>query len=430
MNKEILRLAIPNIISNISVPMLTLVDVALMGHLASAQDLGAIAVGGTVFNVLYWGFGFLRMSTTGMTAQATGADDRSESIAMLEMSLQVALVSGIVLIVAQPILSMVGFGLMQASDEVEHLARQYFRIRILAAPATLMLHAFHGWFLGMQNARTPMILVILINLCNIVLNLILVAGLQMKVEGVALGTLGAQYIGLLIAIGLFWRQYGHLWQYRASNSVLWRRFFAVSGDIFIRTLCLVLSHAFFTSKSAFLNDQVLAVNTLLLQFITLLAYAVDGFAFAAESLIGKYKGESNQSQLNRAVRYTFLWGYAFGLLFCLTFWLAGSRILHLLTNKPDLIQQASGYLGWVIIAPILNIAAYIWDGIYLGASASQPMRNAMVFSTVVVFFPAYYLLIRFGNHGLWLALMLFTLSRGLTLTLLARKHILRIPEGS
>jgi len=278
--------------------------------------------------------------------------------------------------------------------------------------------------LGMQNARTPMFLVILTNLSNIVLNLILVVGLKMKVEGVALGTVISQYIGLIMSVVLFWRQYHHLWQYRSSHRVLWRRFFFISGDIFIRTLCLVLCHAFFTSKSAFLSDQILAVNTLLLQFITLLAFAVDGFAFAAECLIGKYKGEANQPQLNRAIRYTFLWGYAFGLLLSLTFGLFGTRILYLLTNKPNLIQEAGQYFFWIIIAPILNVAAYVWDGVYLGASASQPMRNAMIFSTVMVFFPTYYLLIRFGNHGLWAALMLFTLSRGLTLTFLSRKHIL------
>lgn len=424
MNKEILRLAIPNIISNISVPVLSAVDVALMGHLASTQELGAIAVGVTIFNVLYWGFGFLRMSTTGMTAQVSGAKKQSQSIAMLEMALKVALVSGFLLILLQPVISVVSFRLIEASNEVEYLAKKYFGIRILAAPATLMLYCFHGWFLGMQNARIPMFLVIITNLSNIILNLVLVMGLGMKVDGVALGTVISQYIGLIMAVVLFWYHYRHLWQYRSSHRVLWRRFFFISGDIVIRTLSLVLCHAFFTSKSASLGDQILAVNTLLLQFISLLAFAVDGFAFAAECLIGKYKGEANQSQLNRAIRYTFLWGYAFGLFFSFAFWLIGTKILYLFTDQPNLIQQANQYFIWVIIAPILNVAAYVWDGIYLGASASQPMRNAMVFSAVVIFFPTYYLLIQFGNHGLWTALMLFTLSRGLTLTLLSRKHIL------
>lgn len=268
LNKQILSLAIPNIISNLSVPMLGAVDTALMGRLENERYLGAIAIGGITFGFVYWGFGFLRMGVTGLTAQAYGERDSKESTLILKRAAIVALLIGLLLIVLQPLIAALSFYLMDAGTEVEQLARSYFHIRIYAAPATLTLHVFHGWFLGMQNAKYPMFLTIMVNLLNLALNFFFVKILMMTSDGVALGTVIAQYLGLLCTIGLFWRRYRYLWDGWRLKGVLHlpalRRFFRISRDIFIRTLSVLFCHAFFTSKAAALSDAALAINTILL----------------------------------------------------------------------------------------------------------------------------------------------------------------------
>ena len=429
MNKQIIRLAVPNIISSLSVPILGAVDIALMGRLESEQHLGAVAIGVAIFNMLYWGFGFLRMSTIGLTAQAHGANHQRESILILTRGLIVALVVSAVLILIQSFIARISFYLINASTEVERLARQYFYIRIYAAPAALSVFVFHGWFLGVQNARYPMVITILMSVLNIGLNLFFVKAMGLKSNGIALGTVIAQYLGLACAVIFFLRKYGDLLEGWNLKEALFlpdlKRFFAISRDIFIRTLCLVFSHTFFTAKSAAVSDTILAVNTILLQFIYFLAYTVDGFAIAAESLIGKYKGAVDTRNLRVAVRYVFIWGLSLAAVFSLTYGLLGHSLLYVFTNNSDLVKQALPYLIWVALTPIINAVAYLWDGIFIGATASKPLRNAMIVSTFVVFFPAYYLLKPLGNHGLWLALMLYSVARGLTLTTLAPKYILK-----
>ncbi len=426
LNKQILSLAIPNTISNLSVPMLSAVDTALMGRLENEQYLGAIAIGGIIFSFVYWGFGFLRMGVTGLTAQAYGAKDAKESTLILKRAAIVGLLIGLLLIVVQPLIAALSFYLMDAGAEVEQLARSYFHIRIYAAPATLTLHVFHGWFLGMQNAKYPMFLAIVVNLLNLVLNLIFVKVLMMTSDGVALGTVIAQYFGLLCTVGLFLRKYRHLWDGWHLKGVLnlpaLKRFFRISGDIFIRTLSVLFCHAFFTSKAAALSDTALAINTILLQFIHILAYGIDGFAFAVESLVGRYKGAREITNLKRSVRYSFWWVLLLSAGFSLVFGLLGTKLLYFFTNKTDLLIGARPYLIWIAIAPPINSVAYIWDGVFIGATASTPMRNSMLASTVVFLF-AYVLLKGLGNHGLWLALTLFSIARGATLTALAPKHI-------
>ena len=426
LNKQILSLAIPNTISNLSVPMLSAVDTALMGRLENEQYLGAIAIGGIIFSFVYWGFGFLRMGVTGLTAQAYGAKDAKESTLILKRAAIVGLLIGLLLIVVQPLIAALSFYLMDAGAEVEQLARSYFHIRIYAAPATLTLHVFHGWFLGMQNAKYPMFLAIVVNLLNLVLNLIFVKVLMMTSDGVALGTVIAQYFGLLCTVGLFLRKYRHLWDGWHLKGVLnlpaLKRFFRISGDIFIRTLSVLFCHAFFTSKAAALSDTALAINTILLQFIHILAYGIDGFAFAVESLVGRYKGAREITNLKRSVRYSFWWVLLLSAGFSLVFGLLGTKLLYFFTNKTDLLIGARPYLIWIAIAPPINSVAYIWDGVFIGATASTPMRNSMLASMVVFLF-AYVLLKGLGNHGLWLALTLFSIARGATLTALAPKHI-------
>ena len=429
MNKQIIRLAVPNIISNLSVPILGAVDIALMGRLASEQYLGAVAIGAAIFNMLYWGFGFLRMSTTGLTAQAHGANHQRESILILTRGLFVALTVSVLLILSRSLIANISFHLIDASTEVERLARQYFYIRIYAAPAALSIFVFHGWFLGVQNARYPMILTILMNVLNIGLNLIFVQAMGMKSNGVALGTVIAQYLGLVCAVLLYARKHRDRLEGWNLKEALYlpdlKRFFAISGDIFIRTLCLVFSHTFFTAKSAAVSDIILAVNTILLQLIYLLAYAVDGFAFAAESIIGKYKGAVDTRNLRVAVRHVFIWGICLAGLFSVIYGLFGHPLLYVFTNKTDIVKSALPYLVWIALSPIINAVAYLWDGIFIGATASKPLRNAMIASTFVVFLPAYYLLKPLGNHGLWLALTLYSVARGLTLTSLAPRYILK-----
>lgn len=425
-NKEIYRLALPNIVSNFSIPLLGAVDTALMGRLESEHYLGAVGIGGIIFSFIYWGFGFLRMATTGLTAQAFGEKDLQECGRLLLRAICIGITASLLLFIFQWQLADVSFLLIGTSPEVEHLARAYFHIRIYAAPATLCLHAFHGVFLGVQNARYPMLLTIVVNLVNIVLNLVFVRLLGMRVEGVALATVIAQYVGLFFAVLLFSRYYRGLlraWRFREVLALSkLKRFLNISGDIFIRTCCLVFSHAVFTAKSAALSDTVLAVNTILLQFINLMSYAIDGFAFAAESLIGKYKGAQDMGNLKKTIRQIFLWAFLFGGVIMLIFVLFGEPLLHLFTDQMPLIEQAKPYLIWIIVASVVNVTAYIWDGIFLGATASKALRNSVILSTLL-FLSAIYLLMPFGNHGLWGALTVLLVARGISLTALAPKYL-------
>ena len=432
LNKQILSLAIPNIISNLSVPMLSAVDTALMGRLENEQYLGAIAIGGVIFGFVYWGFSFLRMGVTGLTAQAYGARDSEETTLILKRGVMIALLIALLLLLLQPLIAALSFYLMDAGPEVEQLARSYFHIRLCAAPATLTLHVFHGWFLGMQNAKYPMCLTIVVNLLNLAFNFFFVKVLMMTSDGVALGTVIAQYLGLLCTIGIFLRRYRHLWDGWNLKGVLHppalKRFFRIGRDILIRTFSVLFCHAFFTSKAAALGDTTLAINTILLQFIHILAYGIDGFAFAAESLVGRYKGAREIATLKRSVRYSFWWALFLSAGFSLVFGLLGTRLLYLFTDKSDLLIGARPYLIWITIAPFINSIAYIWDGVFVGATATTAMRNSMLASTMV-FLLAYFLLKGFGNHGLWLALTLFSMARGATLTFFASKHIFSLSPG-
>ena len=427
-NKQIYRLALPNIISNFSIPLLGAVDTALMGRLESEHYLGAVGIGGIIFSFIYWGFGFLRMATTGLTAQAFGEKDLRECGRLLLRAICIGITSSLLLLIFQWQLIDLSFRLIDASPDVEHLARIYFHIRIYAAPATLCLHAFHGVFLGLQNARYPMLLTIVVNLVNIVLNLVFVRLLNMKVEGIALATVIAQYIGLFVAVLLFSRYYRGIlpkWNLREilAFSKL-KRFLNISADIFIRTCCLVFSHAVFTAKSAALSDTLLAINTILLQFINLMSYAIDGLAFAAEGMIGKYKGARDMPNLKGTTRQIFFWAFLFAGVIMLIFVLFGDQLLYIFTDQTSLVKQAEVYLIWVIVAPIVNVAAYIWDGIFLGATASRALRNSVIVSTLL-YLSAVYLLMPFGNHGLWGALTLLLIARGISLTVLAPKYLFR-----
>ncbi len=428
LNKQIIRLAVPNIISNLSVPLLSTVDTIIVGHLPGIWFIGAVAVGSMIFNFIYWGFGFLRMGTTGLTAQEYGAGRQQESVMILARALLVALTGGVLLMLLQFPIARLAFWLVEASSNVEHFASRYFYIRIYAAPATLALYALQGWFLGMQNARYPLILTVLTNLLNMGFNYFFALGLDMNSDGVALGTVCAQYVGLTVGLFMLKRSYtqfirmfnGHLLlQFDAL-----RRFFIVNRDIFLRTLVLVFTFSFFTAKSAEFGDTTLAANTILIQLWLLLAYGIDGFAYAAQSLVGKFTGAGDLTSAKTVIRYIFYWGMGLSLPFSLIYLLFPHPILSVFTDKPEIIETAVSFIIWTIVAPPINSVCYLWDGIYIGATATAAMRNTAFIATFLFFLPVYYIgRGLWGNHGLWLALTLFMIVRGLSLQILAGKHI-------
>lgn len=430
MNKAILRLAIPNIITNITIPLLGMVDLGLMGHMGSEKYVGAIALGGMIFNFLFWGFGFLRMGTSGFTAQAYGRRDMGEASHVLARALMTAIAGGLLLIVLQWPIAKGAFAVIHSSGGLESLARQYFNIRIYAAPATLCIYVFTGWFIGMQNARLPMILAISVNVLNIAFSLLFVMVFNLHSEGIAWANVASQYVGLLLGLFFVSLYLPKLRKYfnpkEALNWRAFRKFISVNKDIFIRTLCLIFTLSFFTTQSANTSDTVLAVNTLLFQFFYFFSYFIDGFAYAAEALTGRYIGSGNRTMLVSVVKRLFVWGGSIALVFTVVYLAGGQYILRLLTNNTETLASAKPYLFWVVLVPFITFAAFIWDGIYVGATASKAMRNSMVIITTVIFLPAYYLLNPLlGNNGLWLAMMLFMGARGLFLGVMAKKAVFR-----
>lgn len=417
MNKKILQLAIPSIVSNITVPLLGLVDVAIVGHLGSASYIGAIAVGGMLFNIIYWIFGFLRMGTSGMTSQAYGKRDLTEVTRVLFRSVGVGCLIAFGLLVFQYPILKTAFTWIEATEEVKRWASLYFTICVWGAPAVLGLYGFSGWFIGMQNSRFPMFIAITQNIVNIAASLCFVFVFGMKVEGVALGTLIAQYAGLFMALSLWLRFYGRLKAY-IDWSGLWtreaiRRFFSVNSDIFFRTLCLVAVTTFFTSTGARQGDVILAVNTLLMQLFTLFSYIMDGFAYAGEALTGRFIGAGNRRGLRECIRLVFRWGIALSLFFTILYALGGQGFLGLLTSDGLVLDASGDYFYWVLAVPLCGFSAFLWDGIFIGATATRRMLYAMLVASGV-FFGVYYLLYpSMGNHALWMAFLGYLSLRGI-----------------
>lgn len=433
-NRKILDFAVPNIISNITIPLLGLVDMALMGHMDSVVFIGAIALGSALFNVIYWSFGFLRMSTSGLAAQAYGKKDVQESGLLLLRALAVSFSGGLLLWILQIPIEIIGFKLLGGSEEVQTLAREYFRIRIWAAPASISIFALSGWFLGMHNARIPMTISIFINIFNIVFNAFFVLVLGMRSEGVALGTVIAQYGGLILAFYFLLKKFPE-----ALPHLKWRHLFplhkfkmflSVSGDIFIRTLFVILTFTFFVSKSAGQGDVILGVNSLFREFIMLFALIMDGFAFAAEPIIGGMIGRKSYREIRPAIKKIFIWGTGATAILTLIFWGGSDFLMRLLTDQDTVIQAAQPYMWYVALIPISGFAAFLWDGIYIGFTSSRQMLYAVLVSCLMVFFPVYYIFEpSFGNHALWWALLSFFASRGIIQTLMANKAIYsRIPD--
>ena len=424
-NKRILQIAVPSIISNITVPLLGLIDVTIVGHLGAAAYIGAIAVGGMLFNIIYWIFGFLRMGTSGMTSQAYGKHDLDEVARLLLRSVGVGLLIAIILVTLQYPIRKLAFTFIQTTEEVERLATLYFRICICGAPAMLGLYGFAGWFIGMQNSRFPMYIAITQNIVNIAASLCFVYLFHMKVAGVAWGTLTAQYAGFLMALLLWRRYYGGLKKHVAWHEVLKKeamlRFFQVNRDIFLRTLCLVIVTLFFTSAGAAQGEIVLAVNTLLMQLFTLFSYIMDGFAYSGEALVGKYVGANNQPALYRTVRQLFIWGVGLSTGFTLLYFFGGKSFLGLLTNEISVIREAENYFYWVLAIPLTGFAAFLWDGIFIGATATRQMFYSMLVASGSFFLVYYSLHEWMGNHALWLAFIVYLSLRGIMQAALSRK---------
>ena len=424
-NKRILQIAVPSIISNITVPLLGLIDVTIVGHLGAAAYIGAIAVGGMLFNIIYWIFGFLRMGTSGMTSQAYGKHDLDEVARLLLRSVGVGLLIAIILVALQYPIRKLAFTFIQTTEEVERLATLYFRICIWGAPAMLRLYGFAGWFIGMQNSRFPMYIAITQNIVNIAASLCFVYLFHMKVAGVAWGTLTAQYAGFLMALLLWRRYYGGLKKHVAWHEVLKKeamlRFFQVNRDIFLRTLCLVIVTLFFTSAGAAQGEIVLAVNTLLMQLFTLFSYIMDGFAYSGEALVGKYVGANNQPALCRTVRQLFIWGVGLSTGFTLLYFFGGKSFLGLLTNETSVIREAENYFYWVLAIPLTGFAAFLWDGIFIGATATRQMFYSMLVASGSFFLVYYSLHEWMGNHALWLAFIVYLSLRGIMQAALSRK---------
>jgi multidrug resistance protein, MATE family len=436
MNRKILDLAIPNIISSISVPLIGIVDMALMGRMPSADYIGGVALGSLILNFIYWGFGFLRFGTSGFTSQSLGRRDIEESFHILIRAVTLGLVSGVFLIIIQAPISWAGFRILNGAPNVESLAEVYFRIKIWAAPASLVQFAMFGWFIGMQNSRIPMTVAVTANVVNILCSILFVAILKLDIKGVALGYVAGQYTGFVLVIFFYFRHFKKLnryWNLKESlNGQKMREFMNMNKDIFIRTMCLIFVFSFFTAVSASSDlrtngkETMLAVNSILMQFFMFFSFVIDGFAQAAEAMAGRFIGASDSLKLKKLIRISFYWGLACSLIFTLTYLFAGENIIRLLTNNVNIISNAKPYFYWISVIPIVSFSAFLWDGIYIGATAGKAMRNSMLISSIVVFFPAYYILQMYiGNHGLWLAFILFMISRTITLWVMAPEAIFR-----
>ena len=425
MNRRILHLAIPSIVSNITVPLLGLVDVTIVGHLGATAYIGAIAVGGLLFNILYWNFGFLRMGTSGLTSQAYGRKDKEAEIRVLVQAVSVGLFSALAMLILQYPIERLAFRLLDTSAEVEQYAVTYFRICIWGAPAVLAQYSFTGWFIGMQNSRYPMYIAIVMNVINIVCSSCFVFLFKMKVEGVALGTVVAQYSGVMMALGFWYYNYkelrGRITFKGSLQLIAMRRFFAVNRDIFLRTLCLIGVTTFFTSTGARQGDLILAVNTLLMQLFTLFSYIMDGFAYAGEALSGRYVGACNLVQLKRAVKALFCWGVVLSLVFTLLYGIGGENFLGLLTNDTVVIETAGRYFYWVLAIPLAGFAAFLWDGILIGATATRFMLWAMLVASGSFFVIYYCFSGATNNHTLWLAFLVYLALRGIMQTIWSRR---------
>ena len=432
-NRDVWRIAAPMMLSNITVPLLGMVDTGVTGHLENAVYLGAVAIGSTLFGFLYSGVNFLRMGTTGITAQRFGGGDDDGVRVALGQALVVALAIATILVLLQVPLITLAMKLLGPEPEVAEFASEYFSIRIWSAPATLANYALIGWFIGLQNARIPLYIVLAINLTNIALDLVFVLLLGMKVDGVAAASVIAEFtgaaIGISFALSELRRRGGHLDVSHLTTLKEYAEFFSINANLFIRTMALMFTFAFVTAAGARMGGLILAANAVLMNLLNLVAFALDGLAHAAEALVGKAAGAKDGQALRRSVQLTMRWSFYFAVGFSVLFWITGPLFISLLTDIPEVVNTTLRYLPWMIVAPVIAMWGYIYDGVFVGTTHAKEMRNSMIASTFLVFIPAWFAFRYLGNHGLWLAFMIFLASRGLGMHLYYRHRVLPgIPE--
>ena len=397
-NRDILKLAIPSILANITVPLVGMVDIAVAGHLDAnaATMIGGIAIGTMLFDLLYWNFGFLRVGTGGLTAQAYGRGDRKECARIFTRAFGIALACALVLIAIQWIFVKAAFLVVECTPEVRALASRYFFIRIWAAPATLGLMAFKGWFIGMQDSVSPMATDLTVNGMNVLMSIVLSLGFKplgyegMGFAGIAAGTVAAQYSGLLVAAALMFFKYRRSTMSLISRSELkdvfkgteTRRFFVMNRDLFVRSLCFIAIYIGFTVISARYGDLLLAVSSILMKLLMIFSYFTDGFAYAGEAMTGKYIGARDGVMLRQTIRWTFVWSMAIALIFMVVYQFAGVPMLRMMTSDPLVVEASREYIPWLLLMPVIGCAAFTWDGIYIGATASKAIRNSMLWAVV------------------------------------------------
>ena len=426
-HRQLWCLAGPLMIANLSTPLLGLVDSAIMGHLESPAYLGTVALGGMIFNFIFWGLGFLRMGTTGVIAQAFGQQNTFEINAILQRTLLLALLLACLILLSQEYIIALSMQLIESTQAIKALTETYFTVRIWSSPATLINYVLIGLFIGLQKTKASLAIVISSNLTNIILDIFLVVILKQGIAGLALATVLSEYTGMITGLFLLRKALPHHYNFWATIE---RSAFSlekiksqltINNNLFIRTLCLIFTFSFFISQSAKYGPVILAANTLLMHFQSLMAFVLDGFAHATEALVGKTLGQKNQNLIRQILNTATLWSCAMAVFFSVLYLLMGDLFIKTLTDLIAVRSTSSIYLPWLIITPLISVWCYLLDGIFIGATWSQYMRNTMIFSTFFCFLPAWYFSQPLGNHGLWFSLLIFMFVRGLSMALILKK---------
>ena len=427
MNRRILAIALPSIVTNITVPLLGLIDITIAGHLGRTEYIGAIAVGAMMFNLIYWNFGFLRMGTAGMTAQAFGRGDHKGAAHVLLRAVSLAAAIAAAILVLQVPLQWLLLGVIDPSPEVTDFAEQYFYICVWGAPAMLIDMAIKGWFIGMQDSRTPMFMAIGINVANLVISLSAVFLFDMGFRGIPAGTVAAEYAGMAYGIAVIVRRHRHLLHHLDLRNTFatgeMRRFFGINSDIFLRSACLMAVNLFFVSVGARSGDVTLAVNALIMQLFTLYSFFMDGFAFSGEALAGRYAGAHDRKSLHSCIRHIFGWGAGVAALFTMAYAFGAEFIFGLITDNAAVVAAALQYHWWCVAIPVAGMAGFVWDGVYIGLTATREMLITILLSCLTFFALYFAMPASMGNDRLWLAFVAYLAMRGLSQTAVYRYRL-------